>query len=230
MAFLFDEAAPHSCWGLITLGNVFGLVPFRLTLMWLFGQLLLTLGKSAIWAKICWAVGQLCTVVSCILLLVSEYTAPPDELNCQQTLDKSLGSANNGVFLCGFGFIALPIIGVLVAHLQHQKKSKGMSVSSGLMRVYLMQIGFMIVFTAMYLGLVIGTWFFVDLYTMMYEFILADYIWLLAIYMWLLPEPPSGSGANTQVPTKTQQQRGSLLPDRRASTAVKQSVQIEEEA
>ncbi|KAJ3147726.1 hypothetical protein HDU86_007901, partial [Geranomyces michiganensis] len=80
MAYLFTPDAPRNCWALITVGNVFGLVPFRLTLMWLFGQLLLTLGKSALWSKACWVIGQLAVVASCVILLVNEYQAKPDEV------------------------------------------------------------------------------------------------------------------------------------------------------
>ncbi|KAI8592072.1 hypothetical protein BDZ88DRAFT_409491 [Geranomyces variabilis] len=234
MAYLFTPDAPRDCWALVTVGNVFGLVPFRLTIMWLFGQLLLTLGKGAMWAKACWVIGQLATVASCILLLVVEYTAPPDPVFCFQTLEKSLESANNGVFLCAFGFIALPIIGVLVAHIKHQGKSKGMSISSGLMRVYVMQIGFMTVFTVTYLFVTIGGWFWSGLYPALYGYIFADYIWLLAIYMWLLPEPPQSSATNSvmqsAVGTKTAVGgRGSLLPDRRTSTAIQETRKITEE-
>ncbi|KAJ3168552.1 hypothetical protein HDU88_001442 [Geranomyces variabilis] len=233
MAYLFTPDAPRNCWALVTVGNVFGLVPFRLTLMWLFGQLLLTLGKGAIWAKVCWVLAQLGTVASCIILLVGEYTAEPDAI-CLQDLSTNLTSANNGTFLCAFAFVTLPVIGVLVMNMRRQGKTKGFNFSSGLMRVYAMQIGFMTVFTLTYLIVVIGGWFWKDLYSVLYGFIFADYIWLLAIYMWLLPEPPQSSATNSvmqsQVGTKTAVGgRGSLLPDRRTSTAIQETRKITEE-
>ncbi|KAI8904515.1 hypothetical protein DFJ77DRAFT_247997 [Powellomyces hirtus] len=206
--YLFDAFAPRNCWATITVSNVFGLCCFRFSMMFMFGQLLLTLGKRAMWAKVCWALGMICWAISCGILLYVEYTSPPFG-TCMQDLAANLTTGNNVAALIAFAFMAFPIIGVLAKHIS---STKGTSMSSGsaVKRVYITQIAFLVVFTVMYIVLCIASQYMNELYPMLYCFIFADYVWLCGIYLWLLPQAPQSTsqtsqlgGAKTQMVTAT---------------------------
>ncbi|KAJ3022376.1 hypothetical protein HKX48_006311 [Thoreauomyces humboldtii] len=194
----------------------------------MFGKLLLTLAKKAWWSFAACAFAFICWCVSSSIILYEEFTVQPDPVLCLQSLSTSLTSANNALFLIGFASLTLPIIVILIQHMRNAKKSRTGS-SSGVRRVYSLQIGFLFLFTVTYLLVSIGGWFWTDLYSVLYGFIWSDYVYLLGIYMWLLPEAGAGSNSGTRLGTQSvavgQAQRKSLLPAGSGQPAVKRTAE-----
>ncbi|KAJ3009673.1 hypothetical protein HKX48_007808 [Thoreauomyces humboldtii] len=213
MTYLFDPDAPRNCWATIVVGQLFGLLPFRGCLLVMFGSLLTTLASRTWWSLAVCGFALLCWCTSSGMIMYEEFSNKPDSLMCRQNLSTSLTSANNATFLVGFASLTVPIIAILVKNMRSAKMT---GVSSGVRRVYFLQIGFLFLFTTVYLLVSIGGWFWKDFYSIIYGFIWSDYVYLLGVYMWLLPELGSGSSTITtrqasQSVAAKQEQRKSLL-------------------
>ncbi|KAJ3185541.1 hypothetical protein HDU87_000164 [Geranomyces variabilis] len=170
LEYLYDADMPRNCWATITFGNVFGLVPFRFTLMYMFGNLLLTLAKKAMWAKICYAVGMLCWAASSAVLLYQCYA--PDfapDASCNQAAVTAQTTANSALFMIAVTAVAGPIIVILVNHMRDVPKSLG--TSSAMRRVYITQISFLVTFLVVYLLICFVLFFITDFGSLMYCYV-----------------------------------------------------------
>ncbi|KAJ3020994.1 hypothetical protein HKX48_009399 [Thoreauomyces humboldtii] len=115
-----------------------------------------------------------CWAASSGILLYQEFGVPVSDAACDQYASVTLTSANTGLFLAAFACMSFPIIWMLFVHMRATKRLSGpMGASASLRRVYAMQIGFMLMFTATYLTICIAGWFLVDPYSVMYGYIFA---------------------------------------------------------
>ncbi|KAI8816549.1 uncharacterized protein EV422DRAFT_288925 [Fimicolochytrium jonesii] len=115
--YLFDPLPPRDCQAMVIVSNLFGLITFRFTLLYMLGQLCLNLNKNNILAKAAWSLSMLCWLGSSIILMYQEITAPfiIEEI-CIQLMRPELTQANNVLFLLSFVFMVAPITYLLSQH------------------------------------------------------------------------------------------------------------------
>ncbi|TPX56554.1 hypothetical protein PhCBS80983_g04462 [Powellomyces hirtus] len=196
MMFYFDPTLTRNCTALIVIGNLFGEIAFRYTLLYMLALLFRTMRKEDIASKAVAVVSFLLWLGSSIAFMEHMITAPIiDHAVCQQILTPWKTTVNNTLFLLSFTVVALPIILHLSKHLRDSRMvNRSSSTVDG---VYYRQLIYIVVFTVSYIVLVLAQWFISpsDWGWLMMDFILCDYIWLNGIQLWTFQMSADGPSA-----------------------------------
>ncbi|TPX65505.1 hypothetical protein SpCBS45565_g05167 [Spizellomyces sp. 'palustris'] len=184
MMFYFDATISRDCLALAIIGNVFGLVLFRFTLLALLGILCMTLMKYSLMSKVICGLSGVTFLGHIGVLLFNTLAAPIlDAAVCIQGLHQPLIAACNILFLTSFLLVAVPIIFILQSHLRGD--TAGMS--KDILLVYRRQLLFMALFTAVSTGFVIAQFLVTEWSWLMFTFIMHDIVWNGGLVMWLMP-------------------------------------------
>ena len=200
MMFYFDATVTRDCLTLILIGNIFGLILFRYSVVYLYTTVCLSLRKHDAVAKLVAGVTHALFLASSALLLINVVTAPlTDPAVCGQHLDPFYTLANNWTFVLSVVLSVAPVLHVL------RGLSRSPASTNAVRRIYRLQFLASVSFIAAFASLAVGQIFITHFPWLMLAFITSDLIYLNGCVLWMLPrgEGPAATAKTSAMPPVT---------------------------
>lgn len=190
LQFYFDDVTPRNCTALIVIGNLFGLISFRYSILYMLNALGMSLNAFNIRSKIACALAHATFLVSAVTLLYNVLDAPIIvPATCSQTLSPTYTTINNAFFLISFVISAAPVVYVLGTHIGESQNTPKF-----VKQIYKRQMYFIVVFSTLYIGILVVQWFIKEFSWLLLTFVVQDIVWQNGLAMFLMSDAKADEG------------------------------------